>query len=133
MPAISRSAGDKTVAGRHLALNRRLSVVPVASVTLATPGSHEPPTARQWGLAVSADQNDERRGCESPEVVSLLVAPDADIRNADGALRSLEGIAGGDVVEWIAESQDGVWVARQLSVTSGPLPDGDTRASAETG
>ena len=103
-------------------MNRELTIVPVAKVTLAAPAAAQEPTARQWGLAVSAAQDDARRGGAHPELVSLLVASDADIRDAEGAVIPLEGIVAGDVIEWIAESHGEVWVARQLSVTSVPLP-----------
>lgn len=114
-------------------MNRRLVVVPLASVTLAAPTRTGEPTARQWGLAVSAGEHDDPGRADDRQVVSLVVAADADIRDAGGAALSLDRIAVGDVVEWVAESQGELWIARQLSVTSGPPPGRDASPGPAAG
>jgi hypothetical protein len=105
-------------------MNRCLTVIPVARVTLEAPVQPREPTARQWGLAVTTDDA-ARRGGENPEAVSLVVAVDAKIRDAAGIELTLDSIAVGDVIEWVAESHGELWIAHQLCVTPGPLSDGD--------
>jgi hypothetical protein len=110
---------------RDRAMNRCLTVIPVARVTLEAPVQPREPTARQWGLAVTAAGDAARRGGENPEAVSLVVAVDAKIRDAAGIELTLDSIAVGDVIEWVAESHGELWIAHQLCVTPGPLSDGD--------
>ena len=110
-------------------MNRCLTVIPVAKITIAAPLPEAKPVARQWGIAVTADLDAGPSGGDSSEAVSLVVAVDADIRDGAGEALPLDRIAAGDVIEWVAESHSELWIARQLLVTSGLLPGGEAPGS----
>lgn len=105
-------------------MNRCLTVIPVARVTLEAPVQPREPAVRQWGLAVTAADDAARRGGANPEAVSLVVAVDAKIHDAAGTELTLDSIAVGDVIEWVAESHGELWIAHQLCVTPGPRSNG---------